>query len=282
MKAIIIESGKIPKTLPHLIKAAQSLQLEPMVITLPDYPARQIESLRQENKPFVFYSVIDYEQGFLLETELLNMGGISFINNPETAFCCRNKAFQSLIFQKNNLTIPQTTIGHNSADITEIMDKFKKFPLVVKTTQGERGIGVIKAESMEGLISVLDILRKQGLNYIIQEYINMDYYVRVLILGEKIIGAIRYDIPPGDFRLRSMKHLQATPIELSHTVIEECLQAMRLLDVEFAGVDLLVKDGGHYIAEVNTPCIYMNVQPFVEKNISEDIWQYLLIKQQIT
>lgn len=281
MKAVIIESGKIPRTLPHLVEAATKLSLEPIAITLPDYPIKLIEHLRQVQEPFLFYSMIDYEEGFLLETELLQMGGISFLDNPETAFCCRNKAFQSLVFQKNGLTVPRTMIGYDSADIPAITENLETFPLVVKTTHGERGVGVIKVESLEGLISVLDLLIKQGLSHIIQEYIEMDYYVRVVIVGTRVLGEIRYNIPPGDFRLRSMKYLTATPIKLPPTVIDECFQAMRLLGVEFAGIDLLVKDSRYHIAEVNYPCIYLNVQKFTEENISEEIWRYLMAKQQL-
>ena len=65
-----------------------------------------------------------------------------------------------------------------------------KFPLIMKTLRGSKGVGVLFIDSEKGLDSIVQLIHKQDedADLLIQEYIKTDYDVRVHVLGGKSIG----------------------------------------------------------------------------------------------
>lgn len=282
MKFVILEKGTTPKSLPHLLDAAKKLNLEPIVLDVRDcsnLQIKEIKEIKESKEPYLLYSTVDVELGYALEAELFTQNATTFYSKPETIFTCRNKAFQAVLFQKNEINLPKTILNYAENDLKQIRDELGGFPLIIKTNYGERGVGVLKIDSYEGLTSVLDFLKKQNINHFLQKFIQADFYVRTIFVGHRLLGSIRYDIPKDDFRLTTMKNLQAKAIEVPEFVIKEAIRAMELLDTEFAGIDFLVKDNKYFLTEVNFPCIYLNSQELIKENISEEILKYLIEKQ---
>lgn len=279
MKLILLEKGTTPKTLPHLLQAAKKLKLDPLVIDVRNFSSQKLEKIKHGKTPYLLYNTVDTEIGFAVEADLFQKNTTTFYNKIETIFVCKNKAYQYIKLAQNKLPIPKTVITYDITNLQSSIDLVNGFPLIIKTNHGERGIGVIKIDSFDGLLSTLDLLKNQNIPHVIQEYIDMDYYVRTVFVGEKELGTIRYDIPKNDFRLVNFREMQATLHTLPEKIISHCKKAMNLLDTEFAGIDLLVKDNQYYISEVNFPCIYLNTQKLVQKNISEKILEYLILKQ---
>lgn len=279
MKIIILEKGTTPKSLPHLLDATKKLNLEPIVLDVRDCSNLQIKEIKESKEPYLLYSTVDVELGYALEAELFTQNTTTFYTKTETIFTCRNKAFQTVLFQQNGITFPKTILNYAENDLKQISDDLGGFPLIIKTNYGERGVGVLKIDSYEGLASTVDFFKKQNINHFLQKFIQADFYVRTIFVGQKLLGSIRYDIPKDDFRLATMKNLRPLKTALPNHVQQECLKAMKLLDTEFAGIDLLVQNEKYYISEVNFPCIYLNSQELIEENISEEILKYLIEKQ---
>ena len=279
MNFYILEKGTTPKTISSFLEESEKLNIKANVINIYNISSKQISNIKNSKTPYIIYSTVDIEEGFALEAELFTQQATTFYNKTSTIYTCRNKAFQYIKLSQNNNCIPKTVFNYNVNTLQETIDNLNGFPLVVKTHQGERGVGVIKIDSFEGLASTLDLLHENNIPHLIQEYIDMDYYVRSLFIGNKQIESIRYNIPKNDFRLTSFRELKAKTHKLPENVINQCKKSMQLLDVEFAGIDILVKDNKYFISEVNYPCIYLNTQQYTKKNITAEMLKYLIEKQ---
>ena len=77
-----------------------------------------------------------------------------------------------------------------------------KFPLIMKTLRGSKGVGVLFIDSEKGLDSIVQLIHKQDedADLLIQEYIKTEYDVRVHVLGGKVLAHMATPVIEGDFR----------------------------------------------------------------------------------
>ena len=68
-----------------------------------------------------------------------------------------------------------------------------EFPMVLKTLQGAKGVGVLLVETERSLQSTVSLVYKidPTCDILLQEYIDMDYDVRVMINNKRVIGAMK-------------------------------------------------------------------------------------------
>ena len=101
-----------------------------------------------------------------------------------------------------------------------------KFPLIMKTLRGSKGVGVLFIDSEKGLDSIVQLIHKQDedADLLIQEYIKTEYDVRVHVLGGKVLATAR-PVIEGDFRSNVSQGSKPKKITLTELEIEECLKA---------------------------------------------------------
>ena len=65
--------------------------------------------------------------------------------------------------------------------------------MVLKTLQGSRGVGVLLVETERSLQSTVSLVYQIDpfCDILLQEYVDMDFDIRVMIVNRKIIGAIK-------------------------------------------------------------------------------------------
>ncbi len=135
-----------------------------------------------------------------------------------------------------------------------IIDKFG-FPMVVKTLDSHRGIGVslIKTETD------FDLIQKEGENkqFLFQKYLENDEEYRLLVLKDKVAVAERKRrTDPNEFRSNVALGAEEEFINVSkipETMKEIAVRASQTLNIQTAGVDLLVdtKEKKTWLLEVN-------------------------------
>jgi ribosomal protein S6--L-glutamate ligase len=186
-------------------------------------------------------------------TQSFEMSGAFMINHISSMITCSNKMSSYLAFNRDNINIPRTAILSNEKSIDFAHQSIGgKFPVVIKTLTGTQGIGVSIVDSMQSLISVVQSLWKYGAHLIIQEFIELKYDVRTLVMNNKILASTKRNKPKKDFR--SNKHRGATtePYRLSDVEEEAVLAAVRAVGSPFlCGVDHVVDGKDIKILEVN-------------------------------
>jgi ribosomal protein S6--L-glutamate ligase len=91
-------------------------------------------------------------------------------------------------------------------------------------------------------------------NMLIQEYIKeaKGADVRALVVGNRVVAAIRRQGAEGEFRSNIHRGGMAQKIRLDKEERETAVKAAKLLGLNVAGVDLLQSDKGPLLMEVNS------------------------------
>jgi len=139
--------------------------------------------------------------------------------------------------------------------LSKYIDYLGGFPVIIKEVGSTRGLGTIKIESWQNLISTADFLIESQCKFIIRQFINSDFGARIVVLGNRIISSSKFYFHTDDFR--NAVFLSQTRFEdfsMSDEAISTCIQAVQCLNYELGGVDLLFDSKGNmYILEVNHP-----------------------------
>ena len=116
------------------------------------------------------------------------------------------------------------------------------------------GIGVMIAHSMSEMQSILDTMWDLGQDIILQEYIaeSQGSDVRVVVVGDQAVGAMRRTAKKGDFRLTSIAGAKASGWILSDEYASCALGAARVLGLGVGGIDLLETSSGPRVVEANS------------------------------
>ena len=183
----------------------------------------------------------------------LQEAGVFLINDMESMELCQNKFATSIALQKAGILHPKTALITNEDAIETVHEKIGgDFPVVVKTITGAEGIGVMIVDSMASLKSVLQGLWKYDAELIIQEYMEIDYDVRTLVLDGKIHASVkRLKSNSGDFRTNKALGNETEPYILSEEEKELILKSANLSGCYYCGVDHVTVNKEHYILEVN-------------------------------
>jgi RimK family alpha-L-glutamate ligase len=181
--------------------------------------------------------------------------GITCINNRTTISICADKYRSYVRLKDFRLNQPKTVLIPNEESIEVALKELDtKFPIILKTLRGSKGVGVLFIESERALESIVQLLYKQDKDsdILIQEYIKTEYDVRVIVVGGNIIGTMRRDVMEGDFRSNVSQGASAKPYKLSEEEIRQCLIAAKAVDGDCVAVDFIPYKGQPYFLEVNS------------------------------
>jgi ribosomal protein S6--L-glutamate ligase len=211
----------------------------------------------------------------------LEKHNVCVVNSREAINICADKYRTSLRLADYGVKQPKSVLIN---DPEKSMDAFEqleeKFPIILKTLRGSKGVGVLFIESEIGLDSIVQVLYKQDedADLLVQQYIKTDYDIRVLVLGGKIQAAMRRDVIPGDFRSNVSQGGKVKSFELTENEIEESLKAAKAVGGTWTAVDFIpakdrIKDYP-YIIEVNSSPGTEGIEEASGQNISKEIIQY--------
>ena len=181
--------------------------------------------------------------------------GITCVNNRNTIGICADKYRSWNQLRDFRLNQPKTVLVPSEEHIDSALENIgNKFPLILKTLRGSKGVGVLFVESKIALDSIIQLLYKQDKDsdILLQEYIKNDFDVRVLVLGNKILGTMRRDVVEGVFRSNYTQGAKVKKYELNAEEKNQCLVASKAVGGEFTAIDFIPKDNEPYFLEVNS------------------------------
>ncbi len=218
-----------------------------------------------------------------LESLLLNKKVKTFYINPPlyTSHAEGTIPF-TYIHEKESLPAPKT-IFHLTADrllLEKYIAYLGGFPIIIKAAGSSRGIGTIKIETWQNLISTVDYLITTGQKFILRQFIKATRGCRMIVLGNKVIAAADFEMNKGDFRnavdlSQSKYHVRDYPDSLKQLAV----QATRVANLEFSGVDFLEgEDGEYFLLEINFPTGFSGLIDVCGVNIPQKMIEYLMDK----
>ena len=204
--------------------------------------------------------------------------GYTIINSIECNDICNDKWHNQIIFQQNNIRTPNTVLVRHSEGAEEASDRLgNKFPMILKTAVGSRGVGVIWVESLKSLHSIVQLLYREDefVDILLQEYIKTDYDVRVIIAAGQILGAIKRPVVGDDFRSNVSQGSEPQVHELTELEVEESLRAAKSVKGQIVGVDFIPSKNRNkespYFIEVNSTPGLMGIEATLAKAVSKPL-----------
>ncbi len=167
------------------------------------------------------------------------------------------KLAQTLALKKAGLPVPKTIWGHLEKLGTEIPTQLD-FPIVVKRSGGSHGENVYLIKNKKDLEKLVLKLKpqqeKENKRFIAQSFIANQSDLRILVLGDQALGAIKRERTDDEFRNNVSRGGTASPVKHLPLKIEKiAVKAAEAVDLSFAGVDIVLRESDNqpFILEVN-------------------------------
>ena len=209
---------------------------------------------------------------------ILERANATLVNPRTTINVCADKYRTALRLADYGLTQPKTKlINDPEKSIEQVEQADIKFPLIMKTLRGSKGVGVLFLDSERGLDSIVQLIHKQDedADLLVQEYIKTEYDVRVHILGGKFLAAMKRPVIEGDFRSNVSQGSKPQNIKLTELEIEECLKASKAVGGYWTAVDFIPSKNREsqppFMLEVNSSPGTEGIEDATNMNIAKEV-----------
>ena len=216
----------------------------------------------------------------------LEKHSICVVNSRQSINICTDKYRTSLRLADYGIKQPKTVLVNDPEKAVLAFDKLdSKFPVIMKTLRGSKGVGVLFVESEKSLDSIVQLIYKQDedTDLLLQEYIPTDYDVRVLVLGGKVLATMKRPVIEGDFRSNVSQGSKPEKIKLTEIEIEASLLAAKAVNGVWTAVDFIPSKNREkdppFVIEVNSSPGTEGIEEASGQNISKEIIQFFANKK---
>lgn len=231
---------------------------------------------------------LDVKLGMLKRIEA---SGAFILNNVHSMQLCNDKLMSQVVLNSAGIKTPFTCAVTNEEDLESVIKFIEegeeqqaiKYPAIIKTLHGTHGVGVMKVDSHASLISVTQTLIKEGLDFMIQEFMEHKSSLRMIMIGDRVLAANVRGQPTGKDEFRTNAHLGSetkayTPpnaeVELGKRIVE-------LFGCRFCAIDYIIVGEGDdrkiVVLEVNgSPGLEGMQKDWPDKKLAEEVIKYAM------
>ena len=181
------------------------------------------------------------------------------------------------VLSKEGIGLPKTVFTNYSRDVKHVVDSAGGAPVVLKLLEGTQGLGVVLAENMNAAQSVLEAFNGLKARVIVQEFIReaKGADIRAFVVDGEVVGAMRRQGKPGEFRSNLHRGGTSSIIELTTEEKYTAVLAAKAVGLGIAGVDLLQSARGPLVLEVNSSPGLAGIEKTTKTDIAAKIIQYI-------
>jgi glutathione synthase/RimK-type ligase-like ATP-grasp enzyme len=200
--------------------------------------------------------------------DLFDVISARIVNGRRAMLSNRSKPYQALAIRNAGFSVPNTLITNQPADARHFLAQHEA--VVFKSISSVRSI-VKTADQAD--VARLDRIRRLPTQF--QERIR-GTNVRVHVVGEQVF-ATRIVTHATDYRYAVHEGLPAVlePCKLAKPLEEMCIRLARRLDLQLAGIDLIMAGSQVYCLEVNTSPAYSFYEGHTGQPISRALAELL-------
>lgn len=217
--------------------------------------------------PRIGVSVTAYGAAILRQFEA---AGTFVVNPSEGIQASRDKLMAHQVLARHRVPMPLTAIASSPKDTDNLIGLVGQAPLVVKLLESTQGRGVVLAETRKAAQSVISAFRGLKANFLVQHFVKEagGEDVRALVIGGKVVAAMRRVAAPGEFRSNLHQGGRAEPVKLSREERDTALRAARAFRLGLAGVDMLRSQDGPKVLEVNSSPGFEGIESASGRNVA--------------
>ncbi len=189
----------------------------------------------------------------------------------------RDKLRSLQVLSRAGLGLPKTVFTNDTKNVQEVIREVGGAPLIIKLLEGTQGLGVVLADNDKAATSVLEAFHGLKARVIVQEFIKeaRGADIRVFVVGGNVVGAMKRQGKPGEFRSNLHRGGTAELIELTDEEEIAAIKAAKAMGLGVAGVDLLQSARGPLILEVNSSPGLEGIEAATGQNIAAKIIKYI-------
>ena len=199
--------------------------------------------------------------------------GVYSLNRSQAITQSRDKLFSLQLLLKNGLDIPTTGFANSPIDTESLIDMVGGAPLIIKLLEGTQGTGVVLAETKKAAESVINAFKSIKANLLVQEFIkeagNKD--IRCFVVNGKVVASIMRKAAPGEFRANVHRGATTNCIKITAEERKMAIKAVKVLELDVAGVDIIRSNKGPLLLEVNSSPGLEGIEAATGKDIAREV-----------
>lgn len=205
------------------------------------------------------------------------MTGAFCLNGADSIAAARDKLQALQALARKGVAMPTTAFARSPKDTGHVLGLVGGAPLVVKLLQGSQGRGVVLAETTQAAASVISAFRDLEADILVQEFVAeaKGADIRCLVIGNKVVAAMKRQAKLGDFRSNLHQGGEASPVKISSDEREMAVKAVKALGLQVAGVDILRAHDGPKVIEVNASPGLQGIETTSKKDLADLIIRHL-------
>lgn len=176
------------------------------------------------------------------------------------------------------LPVPRTFAARRGDPLRRrLEDALGTGAVIVKARRGTQGSSVMLAPDASAAASLVQALSDAGVPALAQEYFpeTRGRDVRVVVLGNRVLGAMERTAAAGDFRANVHRGGSTRVFDVPDGVRELALRATHTIGLGLAGVDLLHTARGWVLLEVNASPGLQGIEEATELDLATPIVEFL-------
>lgn len=179
---------------------------------------------------------------------------VNCLNNSDAITKSRDKLCTLQILAQHGLGVPITSFANTSYETKDIIKLVGNAPLVIKLLEGTKGVGVVLAETNKAGESVINAFRTLKADILAQQYIkeSKGHDIRCFVIGNQVVASMQRQAQEGEFRANIHLGAKARAVEITEEERKMAIDAVRIIGLDVAGVDMVRSNSGPKILEVNS------------------------------
>jgi len=175
------------------------------------------------------------------------------------------KSIEMRKLYESGIRIPKTVFG----DFSKL-----EFPYIVKSTSGQKAREVWMVKNQEELDALKSTKYEKGKFYFAQALVPNAERIRVLVVGDKAVGAIKRHTK------WNKSHVKETLDPIPEDVAKLALDAARAVGLNISGIDILVncETKEMFIIEANAAPAWKLINKYCSVSVENEIVKYLQTK----
>jgi len=220
--------------------------------------------------PRIGNSITFYGAAVIRQFEMM---GIQTTVKSDALLRTRDKLRCLQVLSKSNIGLPKTGFTNYSDDAGRLINSVGGKETIIKLLEGTQGLGVILAENKKAATSVIEAFNKLKARVMVQEFIkeSSGTDIRAFVVDGEVVAAMKRVAPEGEFRSNIHRGATAEKLILNDEQERTALKAAKVLDLQVAGVDMLISDRGSLIIEVNASPGLEGIEKYTQVDVAGKI-----------
>lgn len=212
--------------------------------------------------------------------------GIRVFNPPCAIEICDDKSLTHIALA-GKLPMPPTVIipttykyvGYGDMDFLSKASEYLGLPMVIKECRGSFGKQVYLANTIKEAAEI--IAAHEAVPMLLQKAVKESFGsdIRLYVVGDKVIAGMQRS-NASDFRANIANGGQSQAYAPTIDEASLAVSAVKLLGLDFAGVDILQSSSGPLICEVNSNAHFHGMESCTGVNVAGAIMDYIMNKME--